>query len=105
MLCNATPRVSEANGEIRATADPCRAMLSVAATSHRQCQVTRRIQRLHEMDARVMTMRAVKAIAVLVSSSYYRGGASWRGRHSASFVGCAVFTRPLAEACAAEWPP
>ncbi len=57
-LCSATPSVSAHSGDIRATAHPCRAMLSVAATSHRQCQVTRRIQRLHEMDARVMMMRA-----------------------------------------------
>src|ERR1700730_6477161 len=64
MLCSATPSVSEDSGDIRATALPCRAMLRVAATSHRQCQVTRRIQRLHEMDARVMMMRAVRATAI-----------------------------------------
>jgi hypothetical protein len=39
-------------------------MLRVAATSHRECQVTRRIQRLHPMDARVMMMRAVRATAI-----------------------------------------
>src|SRR5271166_6928492 len=64
MLCRAAPSVWEAAGDISATALPCRAMLSVAATSHRQCQVTRRIQRLQAMDARVMVMRAVRATRI-----------------------------------------
>src|SRR5947209_19618203 len=68
MLCSTTPSVSEENGDISATAHPCRAMLSVAATSQRQRQVTRRIHRLHAMDASVAKMRTLRAIAVAVSS-------------------------------------
>jgi hypothetical protein len=44
-----------------ATTHPCKVILRVAATSRRQCHVTRRIQRLHAIDASVMTMRAVRA--------------------------------------------
>src|SRR5258707_15310043 len=70
MLCRATPRVSEASGDISATAQPCSAMLSVAATSHRQSQVTRRIQRLHDIDARAMMMRADTATAKPLATSF-----------------------------------
>src|SRR6478609_80335 len=59
-----TPMVSDANGEISNTARPCKAIFSVAATSQRDDQVTRRIHKLHAMQQSVIAMRVVRAMSV-----------------------------------------
>jgi hypothetical protein len=48
--------VSDAHGDIMTTAMPCRAMFRVAATSHREDHVTRRIHKLHAIQQSVIAM-------------------------------------------------
>src|SRR5262245_58229560 len=67
--------VSEAHGDISSTATPCRAMFRVAATSHRQDQVTLRIHRLHAMQPSVMAMRVATDIAFASDGGADRAGA------------------------------
>src|SRR5689334_18352987 len=89
----ARPRVSAAIGDIRATAAACSAMLRVAATSQRHDQVTRRIHKLHAIQARVMVMSNVRAMVGAFASACERsdstghsGGASARRVISDNFV-------------------
>jgi len=49
---------------MRITATPCKAMFRVAATSHRQDHVTRRIHKLQEIQARVIAIRVARAMEI-----------------------------------------
>jgi len=62
--CSQWPSVSEASGDMRITAIPCKAMFRVAATSHRQDHVTRRIHKLQEIQARVIAIRVARAMEI-----------------------------------------
>ena len=62
--CSQWPRVSEAHGDINSTARPCKAMFRVAATSHRDDHVTRRIHKLQPIHARVIAMSVARAMGV-----------------------------------------
>src|SRR6185436_8412084 len=62
--CSQWPSVSEANGDIRITAKPCKAMFRVAATSHRHDHVTRRIHKLQAIHPRVSAIRVARAMKI-----------------------------------------
>ena len=61
---DAVQEVSEAHGDIRITAPPCKAMFRVAATSQRDDQVTRRIHKLHAIQQSVIAMSVARAMGV-----------------------------------------